>query len=100
MINWNEYHDRVRKGIAEIGGANQDFVRGYRTLGEAGRKNDLLGAKIRELIAPAVAVTVQYDGCIVVHAQREAALQNGATEEEILEALGVAITVDVSFNII
>jgi AhpD family alkylhydroperoxidase len=91
MINWNEYHDRVRKGIAEIGRANPDVVRGYRALGEAGKKTDLLGAKTRELIALAVAVTVQCDGCIVVHT--EAALQNGATEEEILEALSVAIQV-------
>ena len=91
MINWNDYHDRVRSGIAEIGRRNTDVVRGYRLLGEAGKKSDLLGAKVRELIALAVAVTVQCDGCIVVHT--EAALQNGATEEEILEALGVAIQV-------
>jgi AhpD family alkylhydroperoxidase len=51
----------------------------------------LLGAKLRELIALAVAVTVQCDGCIVVHT--EAALKNGATEEEIIEALSVAVTV-------
>ena len=91
MINWNEYHDRVRKGIAEIGRANPDIVRGYRTLGEAGKKSNVLGPKMRELIALAVAVTVQCDGCIVVHT--EAALQNGATEEEILEALSVAVNV-------
>ena len=91
MINWNEYHEQVRKGIAEIGRANVDIVRGYRTLGEAGKKSNLLGAKVRELIALAVAGTVQCDGCIVVHT--EAALKNGATEEEILEALSVAVNV-------
>ena len=91
MINWNDYHDRVRKGIAEIGRANPDIIRGYRMLGEAGKKSNVLGPKIRELIAIAVAVTVQCDGCIVVHT--EAALQNGATEEEILEALSVAVNV-------
>lgn len=51
--------------------------------GEARKKNNLLGAKIRELIALSVAVTVQCDGCIVVHT--EAALKNGATKAEILE---------------
>jgi AhpD family alkylhydroperoxidase len=91
MIDWNAYHAQVRKGIAEIGRANPDIVRGYRTIGEAGKNTDLLGPKIRELIALAVAVTVQCDGCIVVHT--EAALKNGATEAEIIEALGVAITV-------
>ena len=91
MIEWNEYHDQLRKGIARIGRANPDLVRGYRTLGDAGKKSYLLGPKIRELIALAVAVTVQCDGCIVVHT--EAALQNGATEQEIIEALSVVVTV-------
>jgi AhpD family alkylhydroperoxidase len=91
MIDWNEYQRQVKKGIAEIGRASTDIVRGYRMIGEAGKKTDLLGAKIRELIALAVAVTVQCDGCIVVHT--EAALKNGATEQEIVEALGVAIQV-------
>jgi AhpD family alkylhydroperoxidase len=91
MIEWNQYHDQVRQGIAEIGRANPDLIRGYRGLGDAGKRTDLLGAKTRELIALAVAVTVQCDGCIVVHA--EAALNQGATQEEILEALSVAVHV-------
>ena len=56
---------------------------GYRMFGEAGKKSDLLGAKIGELIALAVAITGQSDGCIVVHT--EVALKNGATEEEVLK---------------
>lgn len=91
IIDWNEYHEQVQKGIAEIGHANVDIVRGYRGITGAGKNTDLLGAKIRELIAVAVAVTVQCDGCIVVHV--DAALKNGATEGEIIEALSVAIGV-------
>ena len=45
MIDWNKYHDQVRQGIAEIGRANPDIVRGYRMLSDAGKKTDLLGAK-------------------------------------------------------
>ncbi|HEY3311770.1 MAG TPA: carboxymuconolactone decarboxylase family protein [Anaerolineales bacterium] len=91
MIDWNTYHDKVLKGIAEIGRNSIDIVRGYRTLSDAGKKADLLGQKTRELIALAVAVTVECDGCIVVHT--EAAIKAGATEEEIIEALGVAVAV-------
>jgi len=32
MINWNDYHDRVRNSIAEIRRANLDILRGYRSL--------------------------------------------------------------------
>lgn len=91
MINWNDYHAQVLKTIAEIGRSSPDIVRGYRMIGDAGKATDLLGPKMRELIAIAVAVTVQCDGCIAVHT--EAALKNGATEQEIIEALGVAVSV-------
>jgi AhpD family alkylhydroperoxidase len=52
----------------------------------------LLGPKVRELISLAVAVTLRCDGCITVHT--EAALRHGATEEEIAEALGVAVAIN------
>jgi hypothetical protein len=41
-----------------------DTIKGYIELSSAGQKKDLLGAKIRELIALAVAVTARCDGCI------------------------------------
>jgi AhpD family alkylhydroperoxidase len=92
MIDWNEYHMQVQKRIAEIGRASPDIVRGYRAVSNAGGNADLLGPKVRELISLAVAVTARCDGCIVVHT--EAALKHGATKEEIVEALGVAVAVN------
>jgi AhpD family alkylhydroperoxidase len=91
-IDWNEYHKQVQQRIAEIGRTSPDIVRGYRMVSNAGNNADLLGPKIRELISLAVAVTARCDGCIVVHA--EAALKHGATKEEIVEALGVAVAVN------
>ena len=46
----------------------------------------------RELIAPAVAITLRCDGWIAVHLA--AAGKPGATREEIAEALGVGISVN------
>src|SRR3546814_4422820 len=54
--------------------------------------SDLLDAKTRELIALAVAVTTRCDGCITVHV--DAALKQGASREEIAEALGVAVALN------
>jgi AhpD family alkylhydroperoxidase len=67
-------------------------VKGYRELSNAGNTTNLLGGKVRELIALAVAVTRQCDGCIVTHT--DAAIKQGATREEIVEALGVATAVN------
>ena len=92
MLGWDEYQRQVLATVAEIGRASPGTVRGYRELSGAGAGKDLLGAKTRELIALAVAVTRQCDGCITIHT--DAALKHGATREEIVEALGVAIAVN------
>jgi AhpD family alkylhydroperoxidase len=92
MHDWNEYRRQLAAGVKEVGQLSPDTIRGYVELSSAGQKKDLLGAKIRELIALAVAVTAPSDGCITVHT--EAAIKHGATKEEIAEALGVAVAVN------
>ncbi|MFC5308272.1 carboxymuconolactone decarboxylase family protein [Azospirillum picis] len=92
MLNWNEYRQQVLTGVGEMGKLSPETVKGYVGLSAAGQKKDLLGAKTRELIALAVAVTVRCDGCIAVHT--EGAIKNGATREEIAEALGVAVALN------
>ena len=92
MLNWSEYKQQIAAAVKQIGTASPDIVRGYRILSDAGQKSGKLDAKTRELIALGVAVTRQCDGCIVVHT--DAALQHGATREEIAEALGVAVAVN------
>jgi AhpD family alkylhydroperoxidase len=92
MLDWNEYLQELQGRIGEIGRTSPDIVRGYRTLSDAGQKANELDAKTRELIALAVAVSLRCDGCITVHTT--AAIKNGATEEEIVEALGVAISIN------
>jgi AhpD family alkylhydroperoxidase len=92
MLNWNDYRKQLAVGVKEIGQLSPDAIKGYIALSAAGQKTDLLGAKVRELITLAVAVTLRCDGCITVHT--EAAIKRGATREEIAEALGVATTVN------
>ena len=92
MLNWEEYKSQLLATIGEIGKVTPDLVRGYRTISEAGDKTAKLDPKTRELIALAVAVTVRCDGCITTHTT--AAIKHGATKEEVVEALGVAITVN------
>ena len=92
MLDWNDYRTQLAAGVKEIGQLSPDTIKGYMALSGAGHKADLLGAKVRELIALAVAVTLRCDGCITVHT--EAAIKHGATKEEIVEAKGVATTVN------
>jgi AhpD family alkylhydroperoxidase len=92
MLDWNEYRKQLAAGVKEIGQLSPDTIKGYMELSSAGQKKNLLGAKMRELIALAVAVTLRCDGCITVHT--EAAIKHGASKDEIAEALGVATAVN------
>ncbi|MDR2874971.1 MAG: carboxymuconolactone decarboxylase family protein [Methylobacillus sp.] len=92
MLDWNAYRAELVGRIGEIAKLSPDTVRGYQTLSGAAVKNGRLDAKTAELIALAVAVTTRCDGCITVHAK--AALDHGATLEEITDALGVAVALN------
>jgi AhpD family alkylhydroperoxidase len=92
MIDWNEYQKQIGATLGELMKLSPDTVRGYQTLGKANSATSKLGEKTRQLISLAVAVTTRCDGCIVVHT--DAALKAGATQEEIAEALGVAVAMN------
>lgn len=92
MLDWNQYRTQIGAAVGEIAKLSPDTVRGYVALSGAGDKTAKLDAKTRELIALAVSVTRQCDGCITVHT--DAAVKHGATREEIAEALGVAIAIN------
>jgi AhpD family alkylhydroperoxidase len=92
MLDWNLYLKEITSTIGQIATVSPDIVRGYRAISDAGQKSGKLDAKTHELISLAVAVTRQCDGCITVHT--EAALKAGATKEELVEALGVAVAVN------
>ncbi|MCK4177692.1 carboxymuconolactone decarboxylase family protein [Aciditerrimonas ferrireducens] len=61
----------------------------YGTLHRAAMADGALPARTKELIALAIAVTRECDGCVASHAR--AAARRGATTEEVAEAMGVAI---------
>jgi AhpD family alkylhydroperoxidase len=92
MLDWPEYRNELGARIGEIAKLSPDTIKGYQTLSGAGAKTNHLDAKTRELIALAIAVTTRCDGCITVHTAE--ALKQGATREEIAEALGVAVALN------
>lgn len=92
MLDWNTYRKQVAAGVGEISKLSPDTVRGYAQLSAANAKTTHFDAKIRELMALAVAISLRCDGCIAVHTAE--AKKAGATEGELAEALGVAISVN------
>lgn len=66
-----------------------DVYRAYAQISAAALADGTLPKRFKELIALAIAVTRECDGCIAAHA-RGASLA-GATSAEVAEAMGVAI---------
>ena len=92
MLDWNAYRDQINTAVKEMAAANPEIVKAYAGLSHANEKSTRIDAKTRELIALAVAVTLRCDGCINAHTH--AAIKAGATKEEVVDALGVAIMVN------
>lgn len=65
---------------------------GFGQLHEASFADGALSRKHKELIALAIAISVKCDGCIASHAR--GAAMHGATEQEVAEAIGVAISMN------
>jgi AhpD family alkylhydroperoxidase len=83
----------VRKGLAEPARRLREdipeVVESYAAMQRAAMGDGALSAKVKELIALAIAATRECDGCIAAHGLG-AARQN-ATEAEVAEAMGVVI---------
>jgi AhpD family alkylhydroperoxidase len=92
MTDWNGYRQQLVEAVGKMAQLSPDTVRGHTVLGAASSKTKHLDPKIRELISLAVAVTLRCDGCITVHT--DAAIKQGASQEEIAEALGIAVSVN------
>jgi AhpD family alkylhydroperoxidase len=87
--SYPKYDKQVRQTIASYGRENPDLMAAFQGLHKAGSGDGALSASMKELIALAIGITVRCDGCIAFHVSD--ALQAGASHEEIVDAIGVAI---------
>ena len=92
MLAWRAYRKEIKSRVGDLAAAAPGAMSSYVALATSGDKAKHLDPKTRELISIAVAVTTRCDGCIASHV--EAAIQHGATKEELSEALGVAIAMN------
>jgi AhpD family alkylhydroperoxidase len=84
-----EILDELRQPVKDLRAHIPAVFEGHSALHAAVFAEGALDAKTKELIALAIAVTKQCDGCIASHAR--GAARRSATADEVAEALGVAI---------
>ena len=81
--------DGLRSPPRELRRAAPDAWGGFAALHGAAVAAGVLPASTKELMALAIAVATHCDGCVAYHAK--AAAQKGASREEAVEALAVAL---------
>ena len=84
-----ESYEKIHRDRARLGRLHPDLMEGFMNMHQAATAPGALSKCTKELIALAIAITVRCDGCIACHVHD--ALEAGATKEEIVEAVGVAI---------
>ena len=94
-MTMSDYH-QVIDGLAgptrELRDAAPDAWAGFGALHKAAVAEGVLPPRIKELMALAIAVGKQCDGCIAYHTK--AAARRGASAEEVAETLSVALLMD------
>ena len=88
-IDWNRLINELREPLRELRGGAPEVMKGFSAIAQAASKASALDTKTKELIALAVSVVIRCDDCIAFHAK--AAVERGASREEVLETLGMAI---------
>lgn len=95
MTNRGPFHgviDELKDPTRSLSRAAPDTWAAFADLHRAAVSEGALSAKVKELMALAIATVKQCDGCIGYHAK--AAARRGATAPEVAEALGVALLMD------
>jgi len=89
MKDYNKKLDEIKKWSHKLSTYCPGTMSAFERLHKATTKDEALSTKMKELIALAIAINVRCDGCIAYHVKD--ALRAGASEQEITEAIGVAV---------
>lgn len=87
--NWSELEQGLSAPLKELRSGAPDVMKGFSQLAHAALEPGALDTKTKELIALGISVAVRCDACIAFHA--EAAVQRGASRQEMMEVMGMAI---------
>jgi AhpD family alkylhydroperoxidase len=87
--NWPETAKTLSSELKNLRGGAPEVMKAFSGIAQAALAPKALDTKTKELIALGISVAVRCDDCIAFHVK--AAMQQGATRDEILETLGMAI---------
>ncbi len=87
--HWPETARDLSAQLKNLRGGANDVMKAFSAIAQAALAPKALDTKTKELIALAISVAIRCDDCIAFHAK--AAVERGASRDEILETLGMAV---------
>jgi AhpD family alkylhydroperoxidase len=87
--NWPQLTKDLSAQLRNLRGGAPEVMKAFSAIAQSALAPRALDGKTKELIALAISVAVRCDDCIAFHVK--AALQQGASREEVTDALGMAI---------
>lgn len=87
--DYSNHYNNLTRLMGELGARIPATISGFNSLHKASTTEGVLSSKTKELISLGIAITVRCDGCIAFHVHDS--LNAGASSEEIMETIGVAI---------
>jgi AhpD family alkylhydroperoxidase len=83
------YHKHLEERLTQLGRELPGPMTGFARLHKKAVEDGALSAKTKELMALAIGIAVRCEGCIAYHVHD--AVAAGATRQELLETIGVAL---------
>ena len=87
--NYLELRQHLEDRLAQFGRELPGPMTGFARLRKKAVEDGALSAKVKEMMALAISIVVGCDGCVAYHTKM--AHQHGATREEVLETIALAI---------
>ena len=87
--DWTEFTARTNGRMATLRKEMPETASAFAGLAKSAIAPGVLDSKTKELIALAIGITARCDGCLAFHTK--AAKKHGATREEIIETIAVAL---------
>jgi AhpD family alkylhydroperoxidase len=89
MKNWPQTVTELTSQLRTLRADVPEVMKAFGSIAQAALAPKALDGKTKELIAVGISVAIRCDDCIAFHVK--AALQQGASREEVTEALGMAV---------
>jgi len=87
--NWPAMAEELTAAIKEVRLGAPEVTKAFSAMAQAATAGGALDTKTKELIALAISVAIRCDGCVAFHSK--AAVKHGATRDEVMETMGMAL---------